>query len=148
MQQLRNLAEYIRWKLRRDREMLESMSGVVFALFMSGLISRYLKDPDKELFNSLLGSLGLLLIVVLIILMTFIVDQYRKNGMKPWMRATLLYLAQALSLLMVYVSGFLVPDAPWEFLGMGTLLGATFIGLELVREDMGIQRPSLLRRRR
>ena len=129
---------FLRWRVERERVTIERMAGLAFALLMSGLLSRYLRDPTRSAFDHMMGTFGVTAVVILAMTLAVVFWMYRRKGMSRRMRTFLVYLTQVMALLMVYVSGFLLVDAVVPLVPLAAAMGLMALAIELSKERLDV----------
>jgi hypothetical protein len=141
MQAQYSLLDRILEPFEHHRALLERGAGLTFSMFMSGVFSRLIKDPDKTTFEALLHTLGAIALFVIVVTAVVLFILYRHKGYVPHIPlGWRVYIAQGLCLLAVFLTGFFVMEAMVACLAIALLASGTLIILELMKDEWDIPR--------
>jgi len=100
--------------LRDARADVEKAMGLSFSIFMSGVFSRMIRDPEGSGYQSLLQFLdgGLLALIILLLAGSIVILALFRKRDSAWTSSSRhYYFMFGLLLVLTYASGYLIADA-------------------------------------
>ena len=125
--------------LDSHKPLLERGAGLTFSVFMSGVFSRLIKDPNKETFNTLLGTIGMLMVAFLVTtgVILFLLYHYKGYVLHVPMNWKV-NIVQGLCLMIVFLTGFFIVEAVAACFILALMASGTLILLEALKDRWDI----------